>query len=70
MLKQKQPRGRTLYLRRIGGGLYVDNTGGCYIIISEFIAACQLPDVPAIREVLLEEINLCFPQFTCIEFPD
>lgn len=70
MFKQNQPRGRSLYLRRIDDALYVDDVGGCYICISEFLAAQCLPDVPAIREVVLEEISLSFPQFTCIEFPD
>ena len=70
MLKQKQPRGKTLYLRKIDVALYVDDAGGCYICVSEFLAAQRLPAAPEVREVLLEEISLCFPEFTCIEFPD
>jgi len=75
MLKQKQPRGgsgngQPMDLRRIDAGLYVDGAGGCYLCISEFLAAQRLPDMPAVREVLLEEISLCFPEITCIEFFD
>ena len=67
MLKQNQPCGRTLYLRRIDAGLYVDGVGGCYLCISEFIAAYKLPDVPAVRDALLEEASLCFPEIVCVE---
>lgn len=67
MLKQKQPRGRTLYLRKIDAGLYVDGAGGCYLCISEFLAACQLPDVPAGRDAVLQEARLYFPEIVCIE---
>ena len=67
MLKQKQPRGRTLYLRRIDSGLYVDGVGGCYLCISEFIAAARLPDVPAVRDAVLQEATLCFPEIVCIK---
>jgi len=56
--------------RPIAPGLYVDDAGGCYICVSEFLAAQRLPGAPAIREVLLEEISLCFPELTCIEFSD
>jgi len=70
MLEQMQRRGKTMYLRRIDAGLYVDGAGGCYICVSQFLAAQRLPNMPAVREVLLEEISLCFPEFTCIEFPD
>jgi hypothetical protein len=48
----------------------VDDTGGWYICVSEFLAAQRLPNAPAVREVLLEEISLCFPEITCIEFSD
>jgi hypothetical protein len=57
-------------LRQIEAGLYVDGTGGCYLCIGEFLAAQRLPDAPEVREVLLEEISLCFPEITCIEFSD
>lgn len=67
MPKQKQPRGRTLYLGRIDAGLYVDGAGGCYLCISEFIAGCRLPDVPAVRNAVLQEATLCFPEIICIE---
>ncbi len=70
MLKQKQPRGRTMYLRRIEAGLYVDGAGGCYLCISEFLAACQLPDVPAVRDAVLQEATLCFPEIVCIKLAD
>ena len=56
--------------RRIAPGLYVDGTGGCYLCIGEFLAAQRLPDAPEVREVLLEEISLCFPEIVCIEFSD
>ena len=56
--------------RQIASGLYVDDAGGCYICIGEFIAANQLPDAPEVREVLLEEIIMDFPEITCIEFSD
>ena len=69
MLEQMQRRGKTMYLRRIDTGLYVDDAGGCYICVSEFLAAQRLPDAPEVREVLLEEISLCFPEFTSIKFP-
>jgi hypothetical protein len=58
------------HLRPIAPGLYVDDTGGWYICVSEFLAAQRLPNAPAVREVLLEEISLCFPEITCIEFSD
>jgi len=75
MFKQKQPRGgrgkgQPMDLRRIDAGLYVDGAGGWYLCISEFLAAQRLPDAPEVREVLLEEIDLCFPEITCIEFSD
>jgi hypothetical protein len=56
--------------RQIAAGLYVDDAGGCYLCVIEFIAAQRLPDAPEVREVLLEEISLCFPEITCIEFSD
>ncbi len=73
MLSKKQPHRNSrdvqpMDLRRIDAGLYVDDAGGCYICISEFLAAQRLPDVPAVREVLLEEIGQCFPEITCVEF--
>lgn len=64
---EKYPR---LDLRPIAAGLYVDDAGGCYLCVSEFLAAQRLPDAPAVREVLLEEIALCFPEITCVEFYD
>jgi len=48
----------------------VDDAGGCYICVSEFLRAQSLPDATEVREVLLEEISLCFPEITCIEFSD
>jgi hypothetical protein len=57
--------------RQIAPGLYVDDAGGgWYLCVSEFLAAQPLPDAPEVREVLLEEISLCFPEITCIEFSD
>jgi hypothetical protein len=75
MFKQKQPHRKSrgvqpMDLRRIDAGLYVDDADGCYLCISEFLAAQRLPDVPEIREVLLEEIDQCFPEITCVEFSD
>lgn len=57
-------------LRPIAPGLYMDDAGGCYICVSEFLRAQSLPDAAEVREVLLEEISLCFPEITCIEFSD
>jgi hypothetical protein len=54
----------------IGPGLYVDDDGGWYLCISEFLVAQRVPNVPEVREVLLEEASLCFPEITCIEFSD
>ncbi len=65
MFKQKQPR-----LQRLDAGLYVDEAGGCYLCVSEFLAAHRLPDAPEVREALLEEITLGFPEIICIEFSD
>lgn len=57
-------------LTRIDAGLYVDPKGGCYLCISEFLEANGLPNVHALREVLLEEISLGFPEIACVEFSD
>ena len=57
-------------LRRIEAGLYMDGAGGCYLCVSEFLAAQRLPNMPEVRDVLMEEISLCFPEITCIEFSD
>jgi hypothetical protein len=56
--------------RQIDPGLYVDDAGACCICISEFLAAHGIPDVLEIRQVLLEEIDLAFPEIICIEFLD
>jgi hypothetical protein len=58
------------HFRPIAPALYVDDAGGCYICVSEFLAAQRLPDAPEVREVLLEEISLCFPEIMCVEFYD
>jgi len=49
------------YLRPIAPGLYVDDAGGCYLCVSEFLAAQRLPDATEVREVLLEEDRPLFP---------
>ena len=63
-------RAETLDLQRIDAGLYVDGMGGCYLCVSEFLAANGLPPVPEIRAALLEEVALGFPEIICIEFSD
>jgi hypothetical protein len=55
-------------LEQIGGGLYIDSAGGCYLCVSEFLAANGFPIGVRIREALMEEAAQGFPEITCIEF--
>lgn len=57
-------------LEQVGEGLYIDDAGGSYLCVSEFLAANGLPTTAEVREALVEEAAQGFPEIICIELED
>jgi hypothetical protein len=57
-------------LEPLCSGFYMDSEGRLYMSIREFLAYHRLPNVPAIRTMLKEEIAEVFSPIEVIDMPE
>jgi len=57
-------------LEPLSPGFYTDSQGRLYMSIREFLAFHRLPDVPALRTILREEIAEVFSPIEVIDMPE
>jgi hypothetical protein len=56
-------------LTRIGPGIYMDETRALFVNVREFLVAQKLPDVPEVRQAVLEQIRRDFGGVGITELP-
>jgi hypothetical protein len=56
-------------LTRIGPGIYMDEARALFVNVSEFLVTQKLPDVPEVRQAVLEQIRHDFGGVEITELP-